>query len=265
MQDLKVSIIQTKLHWENPEANRKMFEKKISLINEPVDLVILPEVFTTGFTMDPADYAEPYKEDTFRWMKQLAAEKNFVLVGSMPTLDNGRFYNRLVWMQPNGNHYKYDKKHLFKFAGETKKYTPGKERVVVEYKGWKFLLLICYDLRFPVWCKNIYSPETGFDYDCIINIANWPAPRSHPWNVLLMARAIENQAYVIGVNRTGKDGNNVEYSGNSAIINPLGINLSDIKANEEKTETINMPREKLDNFREKFKVADDWDKFKLIE
>ncbi len=264
MQDLKVSIIQTDLNWVNPVLNRDMLEKKIKDITEPVDLVVLPEVFTTGFTIKPSDHAEPYKGETLSWMERMAAEKKAVLTGSIAVQDNDRFYNRMIWMQPDGKHFKYDKKHLFTFAGEQKEYTPGKERVVVKYKGWKFFLLICYDLRFPVWCKNTYSPEQGFEYDCIINIANWPAPRSHPWSILLTARAIENQAYVIGVNRIGTDGNNVSYSGYSAIINPLGETLTDIKPDEEKTETVTIQKKPLEDFRKKFRVANDWDKFRLI-
>lgn len=234
MSNIKVTLIQSPIHWENPAANRKLFEEKINQISEPSEIVVLPEVFTTGFTMEPAGCAEPHQGETFQWMKRLASQKNVVLVGSMATEEHGNYYNRLIWMQPDGTHYQYDKKHLFTFAGETKNFTPGQQRVIVEYKGWKFLLLICYDLRFPVWCKNNYNPATGFDYDCIINIANWPAPRSHPWRVLLMARAIENQAYVIGVNRIGTDGKGIEHSGDSALISPLGENFSSIMPNQEK-------------------------------
>ncbi len=265
MQDLKVTLIQSPIHWENPKANREMFEEKINRITEPADIIVLPEVFTTGFTMYPSGCAESYKGETFQWMKHLAKEKDSVLVGSMPTLDNEKYYNRMIWMQPDGSFYKYDKKHLFTFAGETKNFTPGKDKVVVEYKGWKILLLICYDLRFPVWCKNNYSPEQGFEYDCIINIANWPAIRSQPWSILLMARAIENQAYVVGVNRTGKDGKGVDHSGDSALISPTGETLSNIKPNEEAAETITMNRKHLDDFREKFRFAGDWDKFELLD
>ncbi len=263
MSNIKVTLVQSSLHWENPAANREMFEQKINEITEPTDIVVLPEVFTTGFTMEPAGCAEPHKGETFQWMKRLAAQKNFVLVGSIATREGENFYNRLIWMQPDGTHFQYDKKHLFTFAGETKNYSPGKDRVVVPYKGWKFLLLICYDMRFPVWCKNNYSPETGFEYDCIINIANWPAPRSHPWRVLLMARAIENQAYVVGVNRVGEDAKGVDHSGDSAVISPLGESMSGIMPFEEKTETVPMPKCQLDDFRKKFRVADDWDKFEL--
>ncbi len=265
MQDIKVTLIQSSLYWESPKANRDMFEKKIKGITEPTDIVVLPEVFTTGFTMEPAGVAEAYKGETFQWMKKLAEDKNFVLTGSIPVLEDGHFYNRQIWMQPDGKYYKYDKKHLFTFAGETKNFMPGNEKVIVEYKGWKILLLICYDLRFPVWCKNNYSPEKGFEYDCFINIANWPAPRSRPWSILLTARAIENQAYVVGVNRIGEDSRGVDHSGDSALISPKGINLSGIKPYEEKIETITMHGKELCDFREKFRVADDWDKFKIIE
>ena len=261
MSNIKVTLVQSPIHWENPAANREMFEKKINEITEPTELVVLPEVFTTGFTMDPSGCAEPHMGETFQWMKRIAAEKNIVLVGSMATKENSNYYNRLIWMQPDGTHFQYDKKHLFTFAGETKNFTPGKDRVIVEYKGWKFLLLICYDLRFPVWCKNNYSPEKGFDYDCIINIANWPAVRSHPWRVLLMARAIENQAYVIGVNRIGVDGNDKDHSGDSALISPMGDNFSNLMPYDEKTQTIPMPKCQIDDFRDKFRVAQDWDKF----
>lgn len=263
MSNIKVTLIQSPIHWENPAANRQMFEEKINQITDPTEVVVLPEVFTTGFTMEPAAVAEPHGGETFQWMKRIAADKNIVLVGSFATEENGKYFNRLIWMQPDGKHYQYDKKHLFTHAGESRNFTPGSERVIVEYKGWKFLLLICYDLRFPVWSKNNYSPEKGFDYDCIINIANWPNTRSHHWRVLLMARAIENQAYMIGVNRIGIDGNNNDHSGDSALISPLGDNFSNFMPWDEKTETIPMPKCQLDDYRKNFKFASDWDTFQL--
>jgi len=264
MSNIKITLVQSPLHWENPGANREMFEQKINDIAEPTELIVLPEMFTTGFTLEPKAIAEEHAGDTIDWMKRLAAQKNAVITGSIATREDGKFYNRLIWMQPDGQYQQYDKKHLFTFAGENTNYTPGQERVILEYKGWKFLLLICYDLRFPVWCKNNYSPQNGFDYDCIINVANWPASRSHPWRILLMARAIENQAYVIGVNRIGNDENGIEYSGDSALISPLGENFSNMLPYTEKAETIAMPRCQLDDFRQKFRVAYDWDSFNLI-
>lgn len=263
MSNIKVTLIQSPLHWEDHQANREMFEKKINQITEPTEIVILPEMFSTGFTMNPERVAEPHMGESFQWMQRLAAERNIVIAGSIATLDQDKYYNRLIWMQPDGTYVQYDKKHLFSFAGETEKFTAGNQRVIVEYKGWKFLLLTCYDLRFPVWCKNNYSDEKGFDYDCIINVANWPEARSHPWRVLLMARAIENQAFVIGLNRIGHDGNGIDHSGDSALISPMGENFSNIMPWQEKTETIPMPRCQLDDFRKKFRVAQDWDKFQI--
>jgi omega-amidase len=263
MSNIKVTIVQAPLHWENPKANREMFEQKINEITEPTEIVVLPEMFTTGFTMVPTGLAEPHEGESFQWMKRLAASKDVVLVGSIATEDQGKFYNRLIWMQPDGTYYTYDKKHLFSFAGETENFTPGTDKVIVNYKGWKFLLLVCYDLRFPVWCKNNYSIENGFDYDCIIAVANWPEARSHPWRILLMARAIENQAFVIGVNRIGLDGKGIDHSGDSALISPLGDNFSNIMPYQEKTETIPMPKCQLDDYRKKFRVSEDWDQFKI--
>lgn len=263
MSNIKVTLVQSPIYWEDPAANREMFEAKIMAIEEPTDIIILPEVFTTGFTMEPENCAEPQGAETFVWMQKMAKKKNSVITGSIATKENSKYYNRMIWMHPNGEYRQYNKKHLFTFAGETKNFTPGNEKVIVDFKGWKILLLICYDLRFPVWCKNNYSPREGYDYDCMINIANWPAARSHPWRILLMARAIENQAWVIGVNRIGLDGNGIDHSGDSAVISPLGENFSNIMPGEEKTETIAVPRCQLDDFREKFRVADDWDRFEL--
>lgn len=263
MSNIKVTLVQSPLHWEDAPANRSMFEAKIRAIEEPTEVVILPEMFSTGFSMNASQLAEPHQGETFQWMQALARERGVVICGSIITADQGKYFNRLYWVQPDGQFFHYDKKHLFSFAGENQHYTAGTEKVIVEYKGWKFLLLICYDLRFPVWIKNNYSAEKGFDYDCIINVANWPAARSHPWRVLLMARAIENQAYMIGVNRLGEDANGIQYSGDSALISPMGDNFSDLMPGEEKTETIAMPKCQLNDFRNKFRVAEDWDQFTL--
>lgn len=264
MSNIKVTIIQAPLHWENPALNREMFESKINAIDQATEIILLPEMFSTGFTMQPQHVAEPHRGISFQWMQRMAQEKNVVIAGSIATEDNGKYYNRLIWMQPDGTHVQYDKNHLFSFAGEADHYTAGSQRVIVDYKGWKFLLSICYDLRFPVWCKNNYSSEKGFDYDCIINVANWPAVRSHPWRILLMSRAIENQVYVIGVNRIGPDGNGVDHSGDSALISPMGDNFSNLMPGQEKSETIPMPKCQLDDFRRKFRVAEDWDSFELV-
>ena len=264
MSNIKVTIVQTPIHWEDPARNREMLEKKITLLNEPGGIIVLPEMFSTGFTMNPSKLAEPHQGETFQWMNRLARENNSVITGSIATQENGLFYNRLIWMQPDGTFHYYDKRHLFSHAGENRFYTAGNKRVIVEYQGWKILLMICYDLRFPVWIKNRYSQENGFDYDCILCVANWPELRSHPWRILLMARAIENQCYVIGVNCIGRDGNDILYSGDSALISPLGENFSNIMPNQEILETIPVTRCHLDDFRQKFRVAPDWDQFELI-
>ena len=263
MSNIKVTLVQTPLHWENPQANRDMLEKKISMMEDFSEIVVLPEMFTTGFTMQPEKYAESHMGESFQWMQKTAQERGVVMCGSIATRENGKYFNRLYWVTPDGSFQHYDKKHLFTFAGEDKHYSPGQEKVIVEYKGWKFLLLVCYDLRFPVWCKNNYTEEKGFDYDAIVCVANWPEARSHPWRVLLMARAIENQCFVIGVNRIGPDGNNITHSGDSALISPMGENFSDLMPHDEKTETNPMPKCQLDDFRKKFRVANDWDSFSL--
>ena len=263
MQDLKVSLIQSSLFWEDHNQNRQMFEKKIFSIEEDTDIIILPEMFSTGFSMEPVQIAENAKGDSFQWMQKMAKEKNAVISGSIATKENGKYYNRFYWVEPDGKHYQYNKKHLFTFAGEDKQYTAGTEKVIIGYKGWKIMPLICYDLRFPVWSKNNYSVENGFDYDCLLYVANWPQPRSHAWRVLLMARAIENQAYVIGVNRVGTDHNMNDYSGDSGIINPRGENISNIMPSKEVQETIVMSYEKLKSFRQSFKLGPDWDKYTI--
>ncbi|MFW5793392.1 MAG: amidohydrolase [Bacteroidota bacterium] len=263
MQNIKTTIIQSSLFWEQHEENRKMFSDKIDQIKDDTDIIILPEMFSTGFTMNPKPIAEKAKGESFQWMQKKAKEKNAVIAGSIATTENDKFYNRFYWVEPSGNFYQYDKKHLFTFAGEDKQYTAGQERIIIEYKGWKFLPLICYDLRFPVWSKNKYSKESGFDYDCIIYIANWPQPRNKAWKSLLIARAIENQSYVIGVNRIGFDNNKNEYSGDSAVVDPKGNYLSQLTANAELSDTVILSKEELYNFRENFRLGPDWDKFSI--
>lgn len=263
MSNIKIGLVQTILHWENPQKNRELLEKEIETLSKETEIVILPEMFSTGFTMNPRACAEEHEGESFHWMKRIAAEKQMVLTGSISTHENGKYYNRLIWMQPDGTCRQYDKNHLFTFAGENKHYTPGKERIVIDYKGWKFLPVICYDLRFPVFLRNHFHQDNGFEYDAIICVANWPAPRSHPWRILLMSRAIENQCYVIGVNRIGEDENGIRYSGDSALIHPVGENLSNLMPNQQKSEVVPMPRCQLDDFRKKFRVAMDWDDFKM--
>ncbi len=259
MQTLKVHLVQSVLHWEDPKKNLAMFDEKLAGIDTAPDLIVLPEMFTTGFTMIPHNHAEPMEGKSMQWMQEKAGQHNCVVTGSMIIRANGNYFNRLIWMQPDGNYQFYDKKHLFSYAGENKYYTPGSGKLVVELKGWKIMPVICYDLRFPGWCRNSYDEDRGFAYDCMINVANWPGSRSHAWRVLLMARAIENQAYVIGLNRVGADGNNIEYSGDSAVIDPKGENLSGIMPYREASETVNLPACQLQDFREAFRPWADWD------
>jgi omega-amidase len=213
---MKIALIQSSLAWENPESNRNHFEKKIKGITDDVDLIVLPEMFTTGFTMEPTAVAETMDGETLTWLTLLAKAKNSAITGSMVITENGNFYNRLVFVFPTGEIQFYDKRHLFTLAGEDKVYTAGVEKLVVEYLGWKICPLVCYDLRFPVFARNTE------DYDLLIYVANWPKIRSNAWDALLKARAIENMSYVVGVNRIGEDANKFEYNGHTQVVNFLG-------------------------------------------
>ncbi|SOD96674.1 amidohydrolase [Spirosoma fluviale] len=267
---MNITLLQTNLYWQDPVANRAMLEERIFNLPEPTDLIVLPEMFTTGFTMDARAVAEPMNLTTFRWMKQMAAQTGAVVTGSYVVKENGRFFNRLVWMQPDGQFDTYDKRHLFRMAGEEGVYTAGTRRIVKEWKGWRICPLICYDLRFPVWSRNIpppvptgFNPSTDFDYDLLLYVANWPAARRNPWNTLLQARAIENLSYVIGVNRVGQDGNGHPYSGDSAVIDFKGEPLF----RETDTETVHQQTLSLDElraFRAKFPANLDADTFTLL-
>jgi omega-amidase len=219
MQDLKVALVQTDLVWENKMLNLSNIEKCIELLPSDVDVIILPEMFNTGFTMNPAPNAETMDGDTLMWMKKVSHDKKAALTGSLIIAEGNGYYNRLIWILPDGSFSYYDKKHLFTLAGEQNVYKAGNQRLLVEYKGWKICLVICYDLRFPVWLRNTEN------YDCLIVVANWPERRISHWEHLLVARAIENQSYVIGVNRVGTDGNDFYYNGSSMVVNPMGKKL----------------------------------------
>lgn len=268
MNNLKISIIQTALHWENKEKNLLMFSQKINEIIESTDIIILPEMFTTGFSMNPNKFAEPMNGLTVNWMKAKAKEKMCVIVGSFICEENGKFYNRLVWISPDGNCKAYDKRHLFRMANEDKYYSAGEKKIIVELKGWKICPLVCYDLRFPVWSRNkqeINSNEiTNYEYDLLIYVANWPEIRSYPWKTLLLARAIENQSFVVGLNRVGNDGNEVYHSGDSAVINAKGVVMSKTMAHEESTETITLNYSELIAFRKLFPAMLDADSFEIL-
>ncbi|WP_077922349.1 amidohydrolase [Spirosoma sp. 209] len=264
---MHLTLLQPDLYWQDPVANRAMLEERIMTLPEPTDLIVLPEMFTTGFTMDAAAVAEPMNLTTFRWLKQMAAQTGAVVTGSYVVREGSAFYNRLVWMQPDGQFDTYDKRHLFRMAGEDGIYTAGNRRLVKTWKGWRICPLICYDLRFPVWSRNTPAPSpTGnpaaFDYDLLLYVANWPAARRHAWNTLLQARAIENLSYVVGVNRVGTDGNGHPYTGDSAIIDPRG----DVLFRQSDTEGLHQQTISLDElreFRERFPAHLDADFFEI--
>lgn len=260
MTNLIVTIIQTNLHWEDSVKNTTHFDAKINAIVEPTDIIVLPEMFTTGFTMNPKLLAEEHGGLGLQWMIKKAKEKNCVIIGSISVKENNKFYNRLYWAKPDGSYEFYDKRHLFKMGNEHQHYTAGNKILIIEYKGWKICPLICYDLRFPVWSRNIKNNP----YDVLIYVANWPEVRIYPWKQLLIARAIENQTYVVGVNRIGEDGNSIIHSGESAIINPRGELINSIQAHEDKTETTVLSYDYLQDFRKTFPVLLDGDEFNIL-
>jgi len=257
---LKVALIQANLVWENPLQNRLNFTSKIEALSFDVDVVVLPEMFTTGFTMQPELVAETMQGETVNWMKTLAKKQDVAITGSVVIKDeNDRFRNRMLFVTPKGELTFYDKKHSFSLAGEAKKYTSGTEKVIVNYKDFNICLQICYDLRFPVFSRNIE------DYDALIYVANWPNKRIEAWNALLKARAIENMCYVIGVNRLGLDANNFEYSGHSAIYDALGKNILKAEPFKEEILTIKIDKSTTDKARRKLGFLNDRDTFVLLD
>lgn len=261
MSTLTITTIQSNLIWEEKSANLRLLEQKIAGIEEKTEIVVLPEMFNTGFSMRPQALAETMDGETVEWMKRVSRENGIVLTGSLMIEEAGNYYNRLVWMLPNGQHGHYDKRHLFAFGEEDKHYSPGNKRLIASVKGWKINLLVCYDLRFPVWARQKKN-EAGAEYDVLIYVANWPERRSHAWKTLLCARAIENQCYVVGVNRVGSDGKNVYHSGNSLVIDPLGQVLYHM-ADEEDVNTITLQKEMLEDVRSKFPFWKDADSFNI--
>lgn len=255
--NLKIALIQSDLVWENPKQNRINFANKINAISDEVDVVVLPEMFTTGFTMNAEHVAEAMQGETISWMKALASKKDFAIVGSIVVSENGAFYNRLLFVEPSGFISIYNKRHTFTLVGEDKTYTSGKEKVIIHYKGWKIRPLICYDLRFPVWSRNTE------DYDILLYVANWPKTRVSAWDVLLKARAIENMCYCIGVNRVGIDGVNSQYPGHSAVYDVLGEELTSFKPNEESTQIVTLEKRHISAYRNKLKFLDDRDVFNI--
>lgn len=233
---MRVTIVQSTLIWENAGQNRANFTQKLSALSGQTDLVVLPEMFTTGFSMDTVHLAEPMSGPTMQWLAEQARFLQAAITGSFICSEEGHFFNRLVFMRPDGTFDVYDKKHLFSLAGENEHYTPGKKRLHTEWKGWRICPLICYDLRFPVWSYNPTTEhETVFQqpYDLLLYVANWPARRAHHWRTLLSARAIENQSFTIGVNMVGSDGKGLEYSGDSTIVDFGGTIIRQISGQED--------------------------------
>ena len=271
MSQLTITTIQTNLVWEDKVANLQLLEEKVNAIEEKTEIVVLPEMFSTGFSMQPQLFAETMEGETVDWMRRIAEDKRIIVTGSIIIKEENHFYNRLIWMLPNGDVGFYNKRHLFAYGEEDKHYTAGNKRLIASVKGWKINLQVCYDLRFPVWARQAapslpppkVEEKANPEYDVLIYVANWPERRSHAWKTLLCARAIENQCYVVGVNRVGTDGHNINYSGNSLVIDPLGEVLYHM-AEEEDIFTITLQKEWLEEVRTKFPFWKDGDDFRLM-
>lgn len=267
MSFITITLIQPNLAWENKKANLDMLTQRIESIKERTEVVILPEMFSTGFSMQPKLFAENMNGETVGWMKKMASSKKIIITGSVIIEEGGKYFNRLIWMLPNGEYGVYDKRHLFAYADEHNHYSAGNKRLIAQVKGWKINLQVCYDLRFPIWSCQSPPPQgeggRWLEYDVLIYVANWPERRSTAWKTLLQARAIENQCYVVGVNRVGEDGNKIYHSGDSMIVDPLGEILYH-KAYEEDVFTYTLHKEKLNEVRERFPFWRDADSFEIL-
>lgn len=259
---IKVALVQSELIWEDPNENLNHFDQLLSSIEEETDLIVLPEMFTSGFTMNVEKVAQQPNGSAVNWLKEKAKKHNAVFVTSLAIKDADQYFNRLYWVSSDHELATYNKRHLFRMANEHLTYSMGKESIVTELKGMKFNPLVCYDLRFPVWSRNAKNGKSPI-YDCLIYVANWPAARSDAWLSLLKARAIENQCFVIGVNRVGKDGNDIPYNGSSAAFNPRGHRMEDIPLYDETIAYVNLDLDDLNDFREKFPLGLDADWFEV--
>ncbi|GAA4294442.1 amidohydrolase [Aestuariibaculum suncheonense] len=259
MQDqLKLALVQSDLVWENPKANRKNFNEKIETIKGKVDIIVLPEMFTTAFTMNAEAVAETMDGKTLSWMQKTAEKTGAAITGSIIIEDDKTYYNRLLFVEPSGVVSFYDKRHTFTLAGEDKVFSKGDKKVIIEYKGWKICPQVCYDLRFPVWVRNVE------EYDVLLYVANWPKPRIFAWDTLLKARAIENMCYCIGVNRVGLDDLQNEYCGNSEVYDVLGNAISKLKPNRDMIDVVTLERNHINFYRNKLKFLEDKDAFILL-
>jgi predicted amidohydrolase len=257
VKNLRVTIIQSEITWHNITENLDHFESLIKKNNAAANLIILPEMFNTGFTMKPAEVSEEMTGPSVIFLRRLAREVNADIAGSIAIRENGAYYNRLVWLKPSGELFTYDKRHLFRMGGEEKVYTPGKSHLTININGWRIRPFICYDLRFPVWTRN-----SNMEYDLAVFTANWPAARDSHWDTLLRARAIENQCYVAGVNRTGADGNGITYNGRSSVIDFYG-NVIYQSPDGESVQTVELSFDKLSSYRNSFPAWMDSDRFRL--
>lgn len=259
MSSLTVTLIQSNIFWQDKKMNLEMFQRKIESIKGKTEIVILPEMFNTGFSMKPEIFAEKMDGETVSWMKRISSGKKIILTGSVMIEENGKYFNRLIWMLPDGQCGVYDKRHLFAYAYENEHYSAGNKKLIASVKGWKINLQICYDLRFPVWARQP-AGDLENHYDLFINVANWPEKRIGAWKTLLRARAIENQCFVVGVNRLGEDEEKISYNGGSTIIDPLGEILYE-KNNEEDIFTYTLEKERIDEARTRFPFWKDADDF----
>lgn len=259
--EIRIALVQTDLHWQDKTANLAMLEEKIWNLKDQADLIILPEMFPTGFSMDAGKLAEPMNLTVCKWMKQLAAQTQATVTGSAIISEGGKFFNRLLWVDPNGLVEHYDKRHLFRMANEDETFSPGKKLPVFNLKGWKICPQVCYDLRFPVWSRNGWEDGVA-GYDILFYVASWPAARISAWDALLPARAIENLAYSIGVNRVGTDGNGIPYNGHSAAYNFKGEKIADLEESEQ-IAILSISSSDLEDYRVKFPAWRDSDSFQI--
>jgi predicted amidohydrolase len=257
MEDLRITLVQPDIIWKNPRENLEKYSELLTAVTTNTDLLLFPEMFQTGFCTEPEQVAETMDGNTVRWMKRTAESLKCSVAGSLIIRDNRRFFNRIIYIDQFENLTWYDKRHLFTIAGEESKFTPGNTRLIVPLKGWQICFQICYDLRFPVWSRN------QDDYDMLVYLASWPSERRDVWDTLLKARAIENQSYVAGVNRTGTDGNSVVHTGNSMILNPKGMIIGELPSSREDVQTLTLSWKELDHYRKSFPAWKDRDDFEI--
>lgn len=258
MHPLKISIVQTDIAWENKQENLRMLREKLHALRGTTEIVVLPEMFSTGFTMKSWELAEPVSGITVRILKELAADFQLALCGSFICSERSNYYNRAFFITPEGEEYYYDKRHLFRMGNEAEHFSDGNNKLIISYRGWNICLLVCYDLRFPVWSRNVNN-----EYDLLIYVASWPQTRRLAWDTLLCARALENMCYVCGVNRVGVDGNKLIYNGGSVVFSAKGELLASVPDGEEGIETVSLSLISLQQLRDKFPVWKDADTFRL--